>query len=65
MKETYIIKVCMWGKFGGGPKNPWYQRLQKKSTRQRQMERSLDSVQGPKRAVMPLVVVCGVNYNSG
>ena len=47
----------MVGWSGGGPQDPWHQRLEKKSSRQRQMERSLDSGQGPKRAVMPLVVV--------
>ena len=40
----------------GRPKLRWYQRLKKKSSRQRQMERSFDSGQGPKRAVMLLVV---------
>ena len=49
----------MVGQSGGGPQDPWYQRLEKKSTRKKQMERSLDSGQGPKRAVMPLVLVVG------
>ena len=53
--NTSRAKMVGWS--GGGSQDPWYQRLEKKSSRQRQMERSIDSEQGPKRAVMSLVAV--------